>query len=112
MARRRSKMSRNRRIGPGHNEANRQTRESRQREKMLDTGRESHFRFDIEELLVTAGLTPEEWRPFLQTLWTKGSRDGLDEAKAWVDEQIELDRVDAETGTKVKQYVQRYRTVR
>lgn len=112
MARRRSKMSRNRRIGPGHNEANKQNRESRSRDRMLDTGRESHFRYDVEELLVTNGMTPEEWRPFLQTLWTKGSRESIDEAKEWVDEQIKLGRVDEETGTKVKQFVQRYRTVR
>ncbi len=105
-------MSRNRRQGPGHNEANRQTKESRQRERMLDTGREAHFRYDVEELLVTAGLTPEEWRPFLQTLWIKGSRESIDDAKDWVDEQHQLGRVDEETATKVKQYVQRYRTMR
>lgn len=105
-------MRRNRRIGPGHNEANRQTRESRQRDRMLDTGREAHFRYDVEELLVTYGMPPEEWRPFLQTLWTKGSRESIDDAKEWVDEQLKLAKVDDETATKVKQLVQRYRTLR
>ncbi len=111
MGRRRRKMGK-RRQGPGHNEQNKQNRESRSRSVMLDGSREGHFRYDVEEVLVNAGLEPEEWRPFLQTLWAQGSRNGIDEAKDWVDDQIDEGRVDEETGKKVKQLVQRYRTVR
>ena len=41
-----------------------------------------------------------------------GSRESIDDAKEWVDEQLKLAKVDDETATKVKQLVQRYRTLR
>jgi hypothetical protein len=101
-----------RRQGPGHNEANKQNRESRSRSVMLDGSREGHFRYDVEEVLVEAGLEPEEWRPFLQTVWAQGSRNGIDEAKNWVNEQVTEGKVPEATGSRVKQLIQRYRTVR
>lgn len=78
-------MGRKRRVGPGHNEANRQSKESRSKSKMLNAGKEAHFRYDVEQILVEdAEMEPEIWRPFLQTLWTQGSRQGIEEAKEWV----------------------------
>lgn len=111
MARRRRKMGK-RRIGPGHNEQNKQTRESRQRSKMLDASRENHFRYDIQELLVGAGLEEEEWRPFLQTLWAQGFRNGIDEAREWVHEQVEEERIPADLEKPVLDLVRKYSTVR
>ncbi len=105
-------MSRNRRQGPGHNEANRQTRESRQKAKMLDTGREAHFRYDVEELLVATGMAPEEWRPFLQTLWIKGSRTDLDEARDFLDDCVKDGRIDDDMRAKILPLIRRYSTFR
>lgn len=101
-----------RRQGPGHNEQNKQTRESRARNKMLDARREAHFRYDVEEVLVGAGMETEEWRPFLQTLWAMGSRQGLDEAKEWVKEQTAEGRITDSVEEQVLRLARRYSTVR
>ncbi len=111
MARRRQKMGK-RRQGPGHNEANKQTRESRARTKMIDARRESHFRYDVEELLVASGMEPEEWRPFLQTLWAQGNRQGLDEAKDWLKTQVDEGRIDEPLENRVWNLVKKYSTYR
>lgn len=101
-----------RRQGPGHNEQNKQTRESRQRSRMLDGSRENHFRYDMEQLMAGAGQEAEEWRPFLQTLWARGSRQGLDEAREWLHEQVEEGRIDAEMESRVLGLMRKYSTVR
>lgn len=79
---------------------------------MLHAGREGHFRFDIEEVLVGSGMEPEEWRPFLQTLWAQGTRLGIDDARDWVREQTAEGRIDAEVEKKVLDLVRRYSTTR
>jgi hypothetical protein len=112
MARRRSKMARNRRQGPGHNEANRQTRESRQKEKMLNGSREAHFRFDVEERLAADGMSTEDIRPFLQTLWTQGARNSTDAAREWLRVQVAEGRIDHDTYDRIDDLVRRYSTVR
>lgn len=105
-------MSRKPRQGPGHNEQNRQTRESRSKSRMLHAGREGHFRYDVEEVLVKSGMEPEEWRPFLQTLWTQGSRQGIDEARDWVREQAAEGRIDHDVEKQVLDLVRQYSTTR
>lgn len=87
MGRRRRKVSKNPRRGPGHNEQNKQSRESRSKQPMLNESKEAHFRYDVEQILVESGMPAEEWRPFLQTLWARGTRLGVDEAKDWLSEQ-------------------------
>lgn len=111
MARRRRKMGK-RRIGPGHNEQNKQNRESRSRSKMLDARREAHFRYDVEELLVNAGMEPEEWRPFLQTLWAQGNRQGMEEAQEWLAEQVAEGRIDGDLQKDVWALCKKYSTYR
>lgn len=111
VARRRSKV-RKRRQGPGHNEANRRTRASKQRSRLLDGGREPHFRYEIEELLAAKGKEPEEVRPFLQALWTQGSRKSTDDATDFVQEKQEEGFLDDETSAQIERYIQKYSTWR
>ncbi|MBW3581986.1 MAG: hypothetical protein KY455_02710 [Euryarchaeota archaeon] len=70
-----------------HNEANRQTRESRQRSNMLHKGRENYFRYDVEDLLRAHELPEERVLPIAQTLLSKGSRLGINEARDYVREK-------------------------
>ncbi len=79
---------------------------------MLHAGREAHFRYDVEEVLVGAGMEPEEWRPFLQTLWAQGSRQGIDEARAWVKEQASEGRISGDVEKAVLDLVRKYSTTR
>lgn len=111
MARRRRKMGK-RRMGPGHNETNKQNRESRSRSKMLDASREAHFRYDIEELLSEAGWDAEDWRPFLQTLWAQGNRQGMDEAQDWLNVQADEGKIDDDLGEKIWALCKKYSTYR
>lgn len=112
MGRRRRSAPKNRRRGPGHNEANRRTKESRTRAKMLDAGRENHFRFDSEQILEESGMEPEDWRPLLQTIWARGSRDSVDDAKAWLRERQDEGELDGDTAKKLTQIISQYATYR
>lgn len=112
MGRRRRSAPRKRRQGPGHNEANRRTSESRQKTRMLDSGVEHKFRYYSEELLNEAGIEPETWRPFLQTLWTRGSRQGLDEARVYLDQAVDEGIIPPELRRDLRQIIDRYSIVR
>ncbi len=79
---------------------------------MLNAAKEDHFRYDVEQILVDAGMAPEVWRPFLQTLWTRGTRGGIDEAKEWLKEQVDEGLIDSTTHEQVRRLVERARTVR
>lgn len=111
MARRRSK-ARKKRQGPGHNEQNRRTKESRDRSKMLDSGREPYFRYDVEELLADKGKEPEEVRPFLQAIWTQGSRNDIEAALEFAKEKEDEGFLDPDTRQKIEIYVKKYSTWR
>lgn len=79
---------------------------------MLDAGREAHFRYDVEEILTKAGMEPEDLRPFLQMLWTKGSRNNIDEAQDWLKEQVDIGRVSSDDASAIKRFIKKYSTVR
>ncbi len=85
--RRRRKIKPGKRRGPGHNEANKATEESRSRERMIHQGKEDYFRYDAREILEGAGMDEEMWRPIIQTLYAQGSRNSIKEAKLWLDEK-------------------------
>lgn len=109
MGRRRSSRPKNPRKGPGHNEANRQTRESRQQSKMLDSAQETRFRYYMEQILVAEGsMQPEEARPFIQGLWTQGYRNGVPEAKVWLKERVDEGMVDTDSQKKILDLIQKY----
>lgn len=109
---RRRRRPRKARQGPGHNEANRRTSESRQRSPLLDERVEHKFRYYAEEMLMEADVEPELWRPFLQTLWTRGSRQGVDEAKEYLDTAREEGIVDDDLHQGIAKLIRKYRTMR
>src|SRR5438105_8294909 len=69
-----------------HNQTNRNTKESRQREKLLDTSKANYFKYDLQDLLKASPVAPELHNSLIQTLWAKGTRDSTQEAKVWLND--------------------------
>jgi hypothetical protein len=97
---------------PKHNEANRNTRESRQREKMLDQSKANYFKYEMQDILKVSPVAPEMQASLIQTLWAKGSRDSVTEAKVWLNDKVKEKAVDAGTQQKLLAIVDRYSTWR
>ncbi|MEA3166013.1 MAG: hypothetical protein QOJ26_882, partial [Thermoplasmata archaeon] len=97
---------------PKHNEANRNSRESRQREKMLDQSKANYFKYEMQDYLKTTAVAPEMQPSLIQTLWAKGSRDSVTEAKVWLMEKVKEKAVDAPTQAKLLSIIDRYSTWR
>lgn len=97
---------------PKHNEANRNSRESRQREKMLDQSKANYFRYEMQDILKASAVAPEMQASLIQTLWAKGSRDSVSEAKVWLMEKVKEKAVDAPTQQRLLIVVDRYSTWR
>jgi hypothetical protein len=97
---------------PKHNQTNRNTRESKQRERMLDQRRANYFRYDCEDILNASTVQEEMRSSLIQTLWAKGSRDSLMEAKVWLNEKVKEKAVDAGTQQKLIAVMERYSTWR
>ena len=95
-----------------HNETNRNTRESRQREKMLDQSKANYFKYDLQDLLKTTPVAPELHNSLIQTLWAKGSRTDVQDAKIWLMEKVKEKIVDAPTQQKILNVIDRYSTWR
>lgn len=87
--RRRRRSPVKRRSGPGHNEMNKENRESRQRAKLLDLSNESIFRYDMEDIL-KAGECPEDRvKSLVAMIWSRASRQGIPDAKEFVHEKAD-----------------------
>jgi hypothetical protein len=97
---------------PKHNEANRNSRESRQREKMLDQSKANYFKYDMQDVLKVSPVPVEMQPSLIQTLWAKGSRDSLSEAKVWLMEKVKEKIVDAPTQQRLLGIMDRYSTWR
>ena len=97
---------------PKHNMANRNSRESRQRERMLDQSKANYFRYELEDFLKTTGVAPEVQNSLIQTLWAKGSRTSAQDAKIWLNDKVKEKVVDAATQQKILAVIDRYSTWR
>lgn len=95
-----------------HNQQNRQTRESRSRGKLLDKGKQNYFRYDLEDILRTSPTPPEFHASIIQTLWAKGTRDGVDECRAFLREKQGEGLVDDETTQAILKVIRDMTTVR
>ena len=97
---------------PKHNEANRNSRESRQREKMLDQSKANYFKYDLQDLLKVSPVAAEQHNALIQTLWAKGSRTDVQDAKVWLMEKVKEKIVDPATQQKILNVIDRYSTWR
>lgn len=97
---------------PKHNMANKQTRESRQRHKRLDKGKENYFRYDMEDLLKRHGAHEETWAALTSTLFAKGSRGTIEDAKDFAKEKLEEGILDSKTYDAILGLIDGYATWR
>ncbi len=86
---------------PSHNELNRDTRASKQRAKMLDLSKESIFRYDMEDILEEAETPDERIPATIASIWSKASRQGIDDAKDFIRTKREEGLYDQETETRI-----------
>lgn len=98
----------NPRKGPGHNEANRQNRESRSTEKMLDHGQEQRVRYYWENILSEAGMEDENARYLIQSTWTKGFRGSSRDARIYLKEKMEEGLITEEVRAAMVKVIDRY----
>ncbi len=114
MGRRRRRPSRpkQRRVGPGHNEANRATRESRQRAKFLDLGKEAHFKYDLEMILNDSEVAEEQRLSLMQLIVTRGARNGVPETKQFLTEKVDEGTMDQTARDKIAKLLDQYATYR
>jgi hypothetical protein len=79
---------------------------------MLDVRREQHFRFDMRQAL-DEGKVPEEQRNAIYaTVFSKGSRISLDEAKDFVQQKTQEGVLSPQVRDRVLMLVDRYSTWR
>jgi len=95
-----------------HNQANRNSKESRQREKLLDTSKANYFKYDLQDLLKASPVAPELHNSLIQTLWAKGTRDSTQEAKIWLNDKVKEKQVDVPTQQKILIILDRFSTWR
>lgn len=82
------------------------------RRKFLDVRRAEHFRFDMRQAL-DEGKVPEEQRnSIFATVFAKGSRISLDEAKAFVDLKTTEGVITPQVRERILMLVDRYSTWR
>ncbi|MEA3143428.1 MAG: hypothetical protein QOG31_752 [Thermoplasmata archaeon] len=95
-----------------HNQTNRNTKESRQREKLLDTSKANYFKYDLQDMLKASPVAPELHNSLIQTLWAKGTRDSTQEAKVWLNDKVKEKQVDVATQQKILIILDRFSTWR
>ena len=95
-----------------HNQGNRNNRESRQRDKMLDQSKANYFKYELQDFLKTTAVAPDLHNSLIQTLWAKGTRDSTQEAKVWLNDKVKEKQVDVATQQKIIAMLDRYSTWR
>jgi len=73
---------------PKHNWINKLSRDSRQRERMLDKSKENYFKYDMEDLLKKHEMPEERRGSLIATIFAKGSRGTTQDAKDFVKEKL------------------------
>lgn len=73
---------------PKHNWINKLSRDSRQRERMLDKSRENYFKYDMEDLLRKSEVPEERRLSLAATIFAKGSRGTTQQAKDYAKEKL------------------------
>jgi hypothetical protein len=97
---------------PKHNWVNKTTRASRQRERMLDKSKENYFKYDMEDLLKRSPVPVEKRASIAATIFAKGSRTSVQEAKDYVKAKLEEGVFDDATFRHVMDMIDRYSTWR
>ncbi|MHB8634045.1 MAG: hypothetical protein ACYDBQ_08785 [Thermoplasmatota archaeon] len=97
---------------PKHNQFNRQSRESRMREKMLDGSRANYFKYDCQDILKNSTMAADHHNSLIQSLWAKGSRTSVEDAKEFLHEKTTEGLVPATVEQAILRVIDRYSTWR
>lgn len=68
---------------------------------MLDLSKESIFRYDMEDILEKAETPSERIPSTIASIWSKASRQGIDDAKEFIRSKREEGLYDAETEQRI-----------
>ena len=79
---------------------------------MLDQSKANYFKYDLEDMLKLSPVAAEQQASLIQTLWAKGSRTSVQDAKVWLMEKVKEKVVDAATQQKILNVIDRYSTWR
>ena len=79
---------------------------------MLDMRREEHFRYDMRQALTEGNVPAEQLNSIYATVFSKGSRNSLDEAKEFVFQKTEEGVLTPQVRDRILNLVDRYSTWR
>lgn len=91
-----------------HNWVNKTTRESRQRSHLLDKRRANYFRYDLEDLVQQFNLPEEVRAGFVSGIISRGQRQSVEDAKAFVKEKREEGLIGPEIFEHATRLIERY----
>jgi hypothetical protein len=79
---------------------------------MLDVRREQHFRYDMRQALSEGNVPADQLNSIYATVFSKGSRISLDEAKDFVQQKTQEGVLSPQVRDRVLTLVDRYSTWR
>lgn len=82
------------------------------RRKFLDVRRADHFRYDMRQALTEGKVPEEQLNSIYATVFSKGSRISLDEAKTFVQQKVEEGVLTPQVRDRIMMIVERYSTWR
>jgi len=81
------------------------------RQKRLDRGRHVEYKYEVRGLMVEIGVPEEHRSSLLGSIWAKGERQDVEEAKGFIQTQVDLGNITADMAEALLKVVSRY-TVR
>ena len=97
---------------PKHNQGNRLSRESRTRERMLDQSKANYFKYELQDFLKTTAVPEDQHMAIIQSLWSRGSRSDVKEAKDYLKDKVKDKTIPMELEAKILGMLDRYSTWR
>lgn len=87
-------------------------RESRTRERMLDQSKANYFKYEMQDFLKTTAVPVDQHLAIIQSLWARGSRQDVGEAKLYLKDKVKDKTIPAELEAKILGMLDRYGTWR
>jgi hypothetical protein len=79
---------------------------------MLDERRAEHFRYDMRQVLAEGKVPEEQGKAIFATVFSKGARISLDEAKQFVEQKTQEGVITPQVRDRIMMLVDRYSTWR
>ena len=89
-----------------------ESKKARQRFRMLNVHFLAHFKYDLNEILVRSDMDDSQYVKFTANLITKASRNGISDARTYVDSVFKDEVIDESSAERIKKLLQRYSKLR